>query len=216
MLLVRRACSAVRCLRLRRRRAGRLQQRQRRRSFRVFCTARACVRPRCHRPRAGCAGRRRWPRRTAGIGPQLAPLAVGSVAVFAQEDVVYGLRLADGHRMWSRAGGEDIAGLWRWQNLAVELTQAGVTGLPSALLAGLDASTGRTRWTLPIPTGPWTRSLPPPTAAWPSAPGSACSRWWTCQPGGSAGPARAVLDGLASDRPWPRPATRCWFPWTAS
>ena len=104
------------------------------------------------------AGRVRWQAPLAapdgtGPSPQLAPLAVGSVAVFAQDDAVYGLRLADGHRMWSRVGGEDIAGLWRWQNLAVELTQAGVTGLPSALLAGLDASTGRTRWTLPLPNG---------------------------------------------------------------
>ena len=43
--------------------------------------------------------------------------------------------------------------MWRWQNLVVELTQAGFTGLPPARLAGLDASTGRTRWTVPISNG---------------------------------------------------------------
>jgi outer membrane protein assembly factor BamB len=104
------------------------------------------------------AGRVRWQAPLAvpdgmGPSPQPAPLAVGSVAVFAQDDVVYGLRLADGHRLWSRVGRQDIAGLWRWQNLVVELTQAGVTGLPSEVLTGLDASTGQPRWTLPFPNG---------------------------------------------------------------
>jgi outer membrane protein assembly factor BamB len=104
------------------------------------------------------AGRVRWQAPLAapdgwGPSPQPAPLAVGSVAVFAQGDAVYGLRLADGLRLWSRVGDQDIAGLWRWQNLVVELTQAGVTGLPPALLTGLDAATGQTRWTLPLSDG---------------------------------------------------------------
>jgi outer membrane protein assembly factor BamB len=104
------------------------------------------------------AGRVRWQAPLAapddwGSSPQLTPLAVGSVAVFAEDDVLYGLRLADGHRLWSRLGSQRIAGLWRWQNLVVELTQAGVTGLPTALLTGLDASTGQVRWTLPVSDG---------------------------------------------------------------
>jgi PQQ enzyme repeat len=67
---------------------------------------------------------------TFGFSPQLSPLAVGAVAVFAQGDVLYGLRLADGHRLWSRAKGQDIAGMWRWQNLVVVLTWPGSDGLP--------------------------------------------------------------------------------------
>lgn len=99
------------------------------------------------------AGRVRWQVPVAapagvGSGPQLPPLAVGAVAVFARGDDLYGLRLTDGHRLWSRASGEDNAGLWRWQNLVVVLTQPGSSGLPPAVLTGLDASTGQARWTL--------------------------------------------------------------------
>lgn len=94
------------------------------------------------------AGLVRWqvPLDTFADGLQLSPLAVGAVAVFAQDHVLYGLRLADGHRMWSSAISQDSdpADMWRWQGLVIVLT--GSDG-GSAQLAGLDASTGQTRWT---------------------------------------------------------------------
>jgi outer membrane protein assembly factor BamB len=100
------------------------------------------------------AGRVRWQVPLAGavfgnVSGMLSPLAVGAVAVFAQGDVIYGLRLADGHRVWSRATSQDIAGMWRWQSLVIVLTESG-PGLPLPLLTGLDASTGQARWTLRI------------------------------------------------------------------
>jgi outer membrane protein assembly factor BamB len=97
------------------------------------------------------AGRVRWQVRLAGGmsesgASQPSPLAVGPVAVFAPGGVLYGLRLADGHRVWSRAVGQDkdVASMWQWQDLVIVLT-ANAGGWP--LLTGLDASTGRTRWT---------------------------------------------------------------------
>ena len=93
------------------------------------------------------AGRVRWQvplaRPTLGSN-RLSPLAVGAFAVFAQGDVLYGLRLADGHQVWSRAISQDIAGMWRWQALVIVPTD-GAGGWP--LLTGLDASTGQARWT---------------------------------------------------------------------
>ena len=77
----------------------------------------------------------------------LSPLAVGGVAVFAQDDVLYGLSLADGHQVWSWAYPEDIegvAGMWQWQSLVIVLTRA-QGGWPH--LTGLDASTGQVQWT---------------------------------------------------------------------
>jgi hypothetical protein len=59
----------------------------------------------------------------------LSPLAAGAVAVFAQGDflsqgdVLSGLRLADGHLLWSRTVSQGIAGMWRWQDLLVVLTR---------------------------------------------------------------------------------------------
>jgi outer membrane protein assembly factor BamB len=72
----------------------------------------------------------------------------GAVAVFAQGDVLDGLRLASGHRLWSRAVSADVAGIWRWQNLVVVLT-AGASG-GSPVLTGLEASNGQPRWRLRI------------------------------------------------------------------
>ncbi len=95
------------------------------------------------------AGRVRWqvplPSPALGSG-HLSPLAVGAVAVFAQGDVLYGLRLADGHRLWSRAFSQGIAGMWRWYHLVVVLSQS--SGQQQQVLTGLDASTGQARWTL--------------------------------------------------------------------
>jgi outer membrane protein assembly factor BamB len=99
------------------------------------------------------AGRVRWQAPLAGpmLGSRLSPLAVGAVAVFAQGDFLYGLRLADGHQVWSRAIGQPIAGMWRWQALVIVLTEGAAGGLP--LLMGLDASTGQARWTESIAAG---------------------------------------------------------------
>jgi outer membrane protein assembly factor BamB len=80
----------------------------------------------------------------------VSPVTVGAVAVFAQGDVLYGLGLADGHRLWSRAVSQDIAGMWPGQNLIVVLTQPASGGLPRPVLTGLDVSTGQPRWRLPI------------------------------------------------------------------
>ena len=97
------------------------------------------------------AGRVRWqvplPMPALGSG-NLSPLAVGAVAVFAQGDVLYVLRLADGHRLWSRAFSQGIAGMWRWYQLVVVLSQS--SGQQQQVLTGLDASTGQARWTLPM------------------------------------------------------------------
>ncbi len=102
-------------------------------------------------------GRVRWQVPLAGRpafgSSRLSPLAVGAVAVFAQNDVLYGLRLADGHRLWSRAFSLDIEGMWRWQNLVVVLTPNGHSGLPPPMLTAVDASTGRARWTRPMAAG---------------------------------------------------------------
>ena len=107
----------------------------------------------------------RWqvPLARGGGSGNLSPLAVGAVAVFAQSDVLilrragalvgselYGLRLADGHRLWSRAFGQGIADMWRWPNLIIVLTQPGRNMRPLPVLTGLDASTGQTRWTLRV------------------------------------------------------------------
>jgi outer membrane protein assembly factor BamB len=98
------------------------------------------------------AGRVRWqvPLGLAGSRPQVSPLAVGAVAVFAHGDFLYGLRLADGHRVWSRTASQDIGAIWRWRNLVIVLTDPGSAGLSLTLLTGLDASTGHARWTLSI------------------------------------------------------------------
>src|SRR5262249_7662244 len=90
------------------------------------------------------------------LGPGVAPLAVGGVAVFAQTGVVHGLRLAGGQALWTYTDGPSVYGMWRWQGLVVVLS-----GLPGGgpfvkgetwggRLTGLDAATGVVRWTLPM------------------------------------------------------------------
>ena len=64
--------------------------------------------------RVGLAGTARLA--SARHGLLVSPLTVGAVAVFGQGDVLYGLRLADGLRLWSRAVGQDIAGMWPWHS----------------------------------------------------------------------------------------------------
>jgi outer membrane protein assembly factor BamB len=90
------------------------------------------------------------------LGPDVAPLAVGGVAVFAQTGVVHGLRLAGGQALWTYTDGLSVYGMWRWQGLVVVLS--GLSGGGPAVkgetwggrLTGLDAATGAVRWTLPM------------------------------------------------------------------
>lgn len=98
------------------------------------------------------AGRVRWqvPLALPGLASfRPSPLAAGAIAIFAQRGVLYGLRTADGHQVWSRdigeetAANQDVAGMWLWHGLVIVLTDG--SGGPT-LLAGLDASTGQVRW----------------------------------------------------------------------
>src|SRR5271165_5413496 len=99
------------------------------------------------------AGQVRWqtrlPPREGIFGEGTAPLAAGPVAIFSQDDVVYALRLADGHRVWSWSSGRLIQGTFQWQGLLVVLTGGSRTGY----LTGLDAATGQVRWTRQIGDG---------------------------------------------------------------
>jgi outer membrane protein assembly factor BamB len=90
------------------------------------------------------------------LGPAVAPLAVGGVAVFAQTGVVHGLRLAGGQALWTYTDGLPVYGMWRWQGLVVVLSGRSGGG-PAAkgetwggMLTGLDAATGVVWWTLPM------------------------------------------------------------------
>jgi outer membrane protein assembly factor BamB len=76
------------------------------------------------------------------------PLLTGSVAVFAQDGIVYGLRLADGHRLWVWHGGQAVYGMWRWGGLVAVLTDQ---VSHHARITGLDAATGAVRWVLRLP-----------------------------------------------------------------
>ncbi|HEY6501657.1 MAG TPA: PQQ-binding-like beta-propeller repeat protein, partial [Streptosporangiaceae bacterium] len=70
------------------------------------------------------------------------------VAVLAQDGIVHGIRLADGHPLWSWPGGQSVYGLWRWGGLVAVLTDQ-VSN--HARLTGLDAATGAVRWSLRLP-----------------------------------------------------------------
>jgi outer membrane protein assembly factor BamB len=86
-------------------------------------------------------------RGTTSIG-ETSPLPAGLVAVFAQDGVVHGLRLADGHPLWAWPGGQAVAGMWRWGGLVAVLTdQVG----RHARITGLDAATGAVRWVRQLP-----------------------------------------------------------------
>jgi outer membrane protein assembly factor BamB len=88
------------------------------------------------------------PTRNVGFGSAVQPLADGSVAMFGQDGVVYGLDLQDGHRLWSWTGGQDVYGMWRWGGLVAVLTDQAST---HSRLTGLDAATGAVRWSLRLP-----------------------------------------------------------------
>jgi outer membrane protein assembly factor BamB len=100
------------------------------------------------------AGRLGWrtPLATHGndVSPVVEPLVIGTVAVFAQDGSVHGLRLASGQPLWSFTGVQSVYGMWRWQDLVVVLTDQ---VSDHARLTGLDAATGAVRWTLPLPGG---------------------------------------------------------------
>jgi outer membrane protein assembly factor BamB len=86
--------------------------------------------------------------RDEAVDSPIPPLVVGQVAVLAQDGAVYGLRLGDGHRLWSWPGGQDVYGLWPWPGLVVVLTDQ---VSEHATLTGLDAATGAVRWQLRLP-----------------------------------------------------------------
>ena len=76
------------------------------------------------------------------------PFGRRPVAVFAQDGTVHGLDLADGHPLWSWAGGQSVYGMWRWGGLVAVLTNQ-VSN--HSRLTGLDAATGAVRWSLRLP-----------------------------------------------------------------
>jgi len=100
----------------------------------------------------GIDGHVRWqvPLPTFGANAVSAgsPVVVAGVALFAQDGVVHGLRLADGHRLWSWAGGQTVYGMWSWRGTVAVLTDQVST---HARLTGLDAGTGRVLWAVRLP-----------------------------------------------------------------
>jgi outer membrane protein assembly factor BamB len=93
------------------------------------------------------AGQVRWqtplPPEKGILGEGTAPLVVGSMAVFSQDDVVYGLRLADGRRAWSWSAEGGIKDVFQWHGLIVVYAAGSHVGL----ITGLAAATGQVRWT---------------------------------------------------------------------
>jgi outer membrane protein assembly factor BamB len=88
-------------------------------------------------------------------GIVLQPLVIGGVAVFAEENAVYGIRVSDGRQLWRRVFSKDIAsesgavyGLWQADDRLVVLT--GQVSA-NARLTALTPSTGAVRWTLRLP-----------------------------------------------------------------
>ncbi len=92
----------------------------------------------------------RTPLATRGnsLSQALPPVTVGAIAVAAQDGIVHGLRLADGHPLWSWSGGQSVYGLWRWGGLVAVLTDQVSS---HSRLTGLDAATGAVRWSLRLP-----------------------------------------------------------------
>jgi outer membrane protein assembly factor BamB len=86
--------------------------------------------------------------RNAGFANVVQPLVVGTVAVLAQDGIVHGLDLGDGHPLWSWTGGQDVYGMWRWGGLVAVLTDQVST---HSRLTGLDSATGAVRWSLRLP-----------------------------------------------------------------
>ena len=97
-------------------------------------------------------GRVRWrtplPVRGNAVGSAIAPVTAGPVAVLAQDGTVYGVRLADGRRLWAWQGGQLVYGMWRSGGLVVVLTDQ---VSDHARLTALATATGAVRWTLRLP-----------------------------------------------------------------
>jgi outer membrane protein assembly factor BamB len=144
------------------------------------------------------------------------PLIVGGVAVFAEENAVYGIRLSDGHELWRRAFSTDIAaasgavyGLWRSDGRVVVLTGQVST---SARLTALTASTGAVSWTLRLPASgllgsqaqgsDGTLAVQRPNGVFESIDLAAGTVLWTRHVGTSAGPAAlgSVVAAGSADR----------------
>lgn len=101
---------------------------------------------------------------TSGAGP----LAVGGVAVFAEDGTVHGLRLTSGRPAWSYSVGQPVVGMWQWHALVVVLSGNVGDGVPlgsDGRLIGLDAATGAVRWRLPLPKGSTGLAGPPVATA---------------------------------------------------
>ena len=82
------------------------------------------------------------------MGSAIAPVVAGPVVVLAQDGTVYGVRLADGRRLWAWQRGQLVYGMWRSGGLVVALTdQVG----DHARLTALATATGVVRWTLRLP-----------------------------------------------------------------
>jgi outer membrane protein assembly factor BamB len=105
------------------------------------------------------AGRVVWktplPTRNGGFSTVAQPLVAGPVAVLAQDGIVHGLDLGDGHPLWSWTGGQDVFGMWRWGGLVAVLTDqvsshSRLTGLAMITTAGVlqvvNLADGRIRW----------------------------------------------------------------------
>jgi outer membrane protein assembly factor BamB len=88
------------------------------------------------------------PTRNVFVSPPVQPVPAGQAAVFAQDGIVHGVSLADGHPLWSWTGGQTVYGMWRWQHLVVVLTDQ---VSDHSRLTGLDAATGTVRWSLRLP-----------------------------------------------------------------
>ena len=119
----------------------------------------SCPTRRAYATEVTAAGRVAWqvslPTAAQQQGIAAQPLVISGVAVFAEENAVYGIRVSDGHLLWRRVFSKDIAsltgavyGLWQADGRVVMLTGQ-VTS--SARLTALTPSTGAVRWTLPLP-----------------------------------------------------------------
>jgi outer membrane protein assembly factor BamB len=114
----------------------------------------------CRAEDVSLTGQVRWqtPLPTTGAASPWAAglLAVGGVVVFAEHEMVHGLRLTSGLPLWSYQARQPVSGMWQWHDLVVVLSVAAGKPIPldsDGSLIGLDAATGAVRWIEPLPTG---------------------------------------------------------------
>jgi outer membrane protein assembly factor BamB len=98
----------------------------------------------------------RLPTAASDPGIILQPVIVAGTAVFAEYNGLYALRVSDGRQLWHTLFpvttknfpfGDLVYGMWAWHGLLTVLV--GQVG-DHARLAGIDLTTGITRWTLPL------------------------------------------------------------------